>query len=105
MTPASPSVLPSITNMSVRQIAQDMGLTVEQRPISVDEIPTFDEAGCLGTAAVITPVEAITYGGKDYVYCKDGRAGPLTTELYKRLTAIQLGEAADPFGWTEIIAE
>lgn len=105
LTPASPSILPSITNLSVRQIAEDMGLTVEQRPVSVEELATFDEAGCLGTAAVITPVEAVTFRGVDHVYAKDGKAGPLTTELYRRLTAIQLGETADPYGWTEIIPE
>ena len=104
-TPASPSILPSITNMSVQQIAKDMDLKVEQRPVSVDELSSFDEAGCLGTAAVITPVEAITYRGKDFVYTKDGKAGPITMEMYKRLTAIQLGEVPDPYGWTEIISE
>jgi branched-chain amino acid aminotransferase len=50
-------------------------------------------------------VEAITYRGKDFVYVKDGKAGPITMEMYKRLTAIQLGEAPDPYGWTEIISE
>jgi branched-chain amino acid aminotransferase len=89
--------------MSVRQIAQDMGLKVEQRPVSVEELPNFGEAGCLGTAAVITPVESITYRGKDYVYAKDGKAGPITTDLYKRLTAIQWGETVDPYGWTELV--
>jgi branched-chain amino acid aminotransferase len=91
--------------MSVQQIAKDMDLKVEQRPVSVDELSSFDEAGCLGTAAVITPVEAITYRGKDFVYAKDGKAGPITMEMYKRLTAIQLGEAPDPYDWTEIISE
>jgi len=104
-TPASSSILPSITNMSVQQIAKDMDLVVEQRPVAVDELPSFDEAGCLGTAAVITPVESITYRGKDYTYARDGKAGPITRELYRRLTAIQWGEAADPYGWTEIIPE
>jgi branched-chain amino acid aminotransferase len=104
-TPASPSILPSITNMSVRQLAQDMGLTVEARPVAVDELSSFTEAGCLGTAAVITPVESITYRGQEFVYAKDGKAGPMTSELYKRLTAIQWGEAPDPYGWTEIIPE
>ncbi len=104
-TPASPSILPSITNMSVQQLAKDLGLVVEQRPVSVDELPTFNEAGCLGTAAVITPVEAITYRGKDYTYTTDGQAGPITRQLYARLTAIQWGEASDPYGWTEIIPE
>jgi branched-chain amino acid aminotransferase len=105
VTPTSPSILHSITNMSVRQIARDMGLKVEERPVALDELGTFDEAGCLGTAAVITPVEAVTHGDKEYVYVKDGKAGALTTELYERLTAIQWGEAPDPYGWTEIIPE
>lgn len=104
-TPASPSILPSITNMSVRQIAKDLDLAVETRPVGVDELAAFDEAGCLGTAAVITPVESITYRGREFVYAKDGQAGPLTTELYRRLTAIQWGEAPDPYGWTEMIPE
>ncbi len=105
ITPASPSILPSITNMSVQQIARDMGLNVEARPVSVDELPTFEEAGCLGTAAVITPVESVTYRGREYVYGERGKAGPVTTELYKRLTAIQWGESQDPYGWTEIIPD
>jgi branched-chain amino acid aminotransferase len=105
LTPASPSILPSITNMSVCRIAEDQGLIVERRPICVDELRLFSEAGCLGTAAVITPVEAVTYRDTDYVYSKDGKAGPITTELYRRLTSIQWGEAPDPYGWTEIIAD
>ncbi len=103
ITPTSPSILPSITNLSVRRIAEDMGLRVEARPVSLDELGSFREAGCLGTAAAITPVEAITHGNREFVYCKDGKAGPVTTELYKRLTSIQWGEAPDPYGWTEVI--
>jgi branched-chain amino acid aminotransferase len=105
VTPASPSILGSITNQSVQQIARDMGLSVEQRPISVSELPSFQEAGALGTAAAITPVEAITYRNTDYVYGHPGQAGPITTELYRRLSGIQSGELADPYGWTEVIAE
>ncbi len=104
-TPASPSILPSITNMSVRRIAEDIGLEVQARPVALDELGSFDEAGCLGTAAVITPVESITHRDREYAYTRDGKAGPVVTELYKRLTAIQWGEAEDPYGWTEIIPE
>lgn len=103
ITPSSPSILPSITNMSVRQLARDMGLRVEERPVSVDELATFDEAGALGTAAVITPVGAITYQDRDFVYAKDGKAGPITTALYRRLVAIQTGEAEDAHGWCEVV--
>ncbi len=105
VTPTSPSILHSITNKSVRRLARDMGLSVEERPVSVDELGSFDEAGCLGTAAVITPVESITYRGQEYVYAKDGQAGPVTARLYERLTEIQWGEAEDPYGWTEIVPE
>lgn len=105
ITPASSSILPSITNLSVRRIAEDMGLKVEQRPVSVDELSTFDEAGALGTAAIITPIEAVNYRGVDYTYCTDEKAGPVLTRLYERLLAIQTGEAEDPYGWTEIVDE
>ena len=48
ITPKSSSVLPSITNKSLRQLARDMGLEVEDRLIPVEELPTFEECGgCL----------------------------------------------------------
>ncbi len=103
VTPKSASILPSITRMSVVEIAREMGLKVEERPVSLDELGSFDEAGCLGTAAVITPVESITWGDKEYLYAKEGKAGPKVSELYRRLTAIQWGEAEDTRGWTEVI--
>ena len=99
VTPHSPSILPSVTNMSLFQLAEDMGLRPERRPILVDEIFDFKEAGCCGTAAVITPVGSITYRDKKAIYAKDGNAGPRCAELYRRLTQIQLGEVPDPHGW------
>jgi branched-chain amino acid aminotransferase len=78
---------------------------VEQRPVSVDELSTFDEAGALGTAAIITPVEAVNYRGVDHTYCREGKVGPVVTQLYERLLAIQTGEAEDIYGWTEIVDE
>jgi branched-chain amino acid aminotransferase len=103
ITPKSDSILESITRMSVIRIAEDLGMKIEHRPIDVAEIAAFDEAGCLGTAAAITPVESITRAGKEHVYTRGGKAGPKVTALYKRLLAIQLGETDDPYGWTEII--
>jgi branched-chain amino acid aminotransferase len=99
VTPASPSILPSITNKSVITLAEEMGLRPEQRPIDVEELFELVEAGCCGTAAVITPVGSITYRDRKVVYSKDGRAGRLTTELYQKLRAIQLGDAPDRYGW------
>ena len=53
---ASNSVLPSITNKSLRQLAQDLGLKVEERHIPVEELESFEECGACGTAAVISPI-------------------------------------------------
>ena len=72
VTPQSESVLPSITNMSIITLAEEMGLRPERRKIDVEEIFSFREAGCCGTAAVITPVGSITYGDRKAVYSEDG---------------------------------
>ena len=105
ITPDSPSILPSITNMCLRNLAADMGLTVEKRNIRADELGTFDEVGACGTAAVISPIKRIhdRDSGEDYLYCKDGNAGPISTKLYETLQGIQMGEIDDKFNWnTEI---
>ena len=103
VTPASPSILPSITNKSLMTLAEEMGMRPVQRPIHVDELPDFAEAGCCGTAAVITPVGSLTFQDRKIVYSKDGRPGRLSTELYQRLRAIQLGDAPDKYGWVHKI--
>ena len=103
ITPSSQSILPSVTNMSLFALAEEMGMSPERRPVEVKEIFDFTEAGCCGTAAVITPVGSITWGDRTVTYSKDGNAGPRCTELYHRLTAIQLGDAEDTHGWIRII--
>lgn len=105
ITPDSNSILPSITNMSLRTLAEDMGLIIERRHVMVDELDSFDEVGACGTAAVITPIKKIydRDSGKVYQYCKDGQAGPISTKLYKTLQGIQLGELEDKFSWNTVI--
>jgi branched-chain amino acid aminotransferase len=104
VTPDSPSVLRSITNASLRTLAPDLGYRVEHRPVPVDELERFVEAGACGTAAVITPIERIRVRGKDVVYLPEGKPGPHCTAFYRALTAIQHGDAEDQYGWTEEIA-
>ena len=59
ITPKSTSILPSITNRSLQQLALDLGLEVECRQIPEEELETFEEAGACGTAAVISPIRRI----------------------------------------------
>ena len=105
ITPESTSILPSITNKSLQELALDMGMLVERRRVPVEELSEFDEVGACGTAAVISPIAKIVDPEKDkiYTFSKDGKAGPWSTKLYNRLLAIQYGEEKDKFGWIEFI--
>lgn len=105
VTPKSESILPSITNKSLMAIAADMGMIVEQRPVAVEELATFSEAGACGTAAVISPISRIDDLDENisYVFSEVGEAGPVSKQLYDRLRAIQYGDAPDKFGWVTIV--
>ena len=105
VTPKSHSILPSITNMSLMQLAEEMGLKVERRQIAVEELGDFDEAGACGTAAIISPIGKIVVRetGKVFVFSKDGKAGPISTKLYQKLLDIQYGEEPDTHGWVTIL--
>lgn len=107
VTPKSSSILPSITNKSLMQLAEDMGLKVEQRQIPEEELATFEEAGACGTAAVISPIERIDdlENKKSYVISKDGKPGPISTKLYHHLRGIQYGTEPDVHGWTKVVIE
>ena len=105
ITPKSDSILPSITNMSLMDIARDMGIEVVQRPIAVEELAECSEAAACGTAAVCSPIGEIDDldKGIKYVMSKDGKPGPVTTRLYNHLNAIRLGETPDTHGWNTIV--
>ncbi len=107
ITPKSTSILPSITNMSLMQLAEDMGMKVERRQVEEEELATFEEAGACGTAAVISPIERIddVETGKSYVFSHDGKPGPVSTKLYTRLRDIQYGIYPDKHGWTRVVIE
>lgn len=105
ITPKSSSILPSITNRSLQQLAKDLGMEVEVRPIPEKELSTFEEAGACGTAAVISPIRKIDdlENHKSYVISKDGKPGPWSEKLYTHLRAIQYGTEPDVHGWTTVI--
>ena len=107
VTPLSDSVLPSITNKCLQEIAADLGLKVEKRPVRLEELEEFEEVGGCGTAVVINPMSHIEVKEvleeepvkKVYRFCPDGEVGPVSTRLYKTITGIQKGEIEDIHGW------
>ncbi len=105
ITPKSESILGSVTNMSLIEIAQSLGMKTERRPVPVEELATFTEAGACGTAAVISPIAKIfdPQTNAVYEYCKNGQTGEAIMKLYNKLVAIQCGDATDEFGWITIV--
>lgn len=105
ITPESESILPSITNKSLMQLAQDMGIEVERRHILLEELDEISEAAACGTAAVASPVAEIhdLDTGKKYIVSKDGNPGEITTRLYNNLRGVQMGEIEDIHGWNTIV--
>ena len=105
ITPKSSSILPSITNKSLQQIALDLGLKVEARQIPEEELATFEEAGACGTAAVISPINRIDdlEKGLQYQIAKNGESGPISTKLYTTLRNIQYGIEEDRHGWVTVL--
>lgn len=101
VTPKSPSILPSITKYSLMHIAEHyLGMAVEERPVRIDQLDQFVEAGACGTAAVIVPIGSIFHNGNLHTFYGDGKeAGPVTRQLYDTLTSIQRGEKDAPEGW------
>ena len=107
VTPLSDSVLPSITNLSLQQVAADFGMVVEKRPIPLAELAEFEEAAGCGTAVVITPMSHIDVKPvleepeitTSFRFGKDGEVGPVCSRLYQRITGIQNGEQEDVHNW------
>jgi len=102
-TPESTSILPSITNMSLCQIAKDMGMTVERRHIPVEELSTFEEVAACGTAAVVSPICEIEDRETKKLYKFGAEPGPVCTKLYHTLKGIQDGSVEDTHKWNLVI--
>ena len=96
VTPASPTILPSITRRSLAYVAEHyLGMPVEERPVPFKEVPSFSECGLCGTAAVLTPVGKIVDGENEILFS----SSETLIKLKKTLTAIQLKETDAPENW------
>lgn len=101
--PISDRILDGVTRKSVIDVAEDMGITVEVRPIKVQEIIDAAENGRLkeifgsGTAAVITRVLGFGYKENKWELPKPEK--PYADEIKQRIMDIQYNKAEDKFGW------
>lgn len=83
VSPDSPAVLPSITNKSLMQLAEDEGMTVEHRPVPFTEVASFKEVAACGTAVVMTTIKQIVKG--------DEVRGVVATNMCVAVVAVAVG--------------
>jgi len=104
-SPLHGTILDGITRRSILSLAQQMGLEIEERALTVDEIFAGIESGRLteafgtGTAVVVSPVGQFTYQGKTALLGDGKTTGEITRKLYDTLTGIQYGRLPDTQGW------
>ena len=99
VTTDSRSVLPSVTNMTLREICADEGRKVEVRHVPYEELREFAEVAACGTAVVVTPVWQIVRGNETLTLGDPEKAGPVITDLFEKVQGIQYGELPDAHGW------
>jgi len=97
------TILAGVTRESVIQLLQELGFTIEERKISIDEIvaaykeKTLLEVFGTGTAATISLIKELRY--KDFVMNFDVDKWKIAPEMKNRLSAIKEGREDDRYNW------
>ena len=98
------TILEGVTRDSVITLLKEKGITVEERPLSIDEIEAAHKAGELkeafgtGTAASIAPIYALTYHD-DKMLLPPMEEWKVANWLKQELGDIRYGRKADNHGW------
>ncbi|MBS1596824.1 MAG: branched-chain amino acid aminotransferase [Bacteroidetes bacterium] len=105
--PSSDSILDGVTRDSFITLAKQEGITVEERPVSIDELKrsfrdnTITEAFGVGTAAVATQIKLI---GIDNVHYNLPTKKESIAELLKaKLDGIRTGKIPDVNNWNKLL--
>ncbi|HEY8688874.1 MAG TPA: branched-chain amino acid aminotransferase [Chitinophagaceae bacterium] len=97
------TILDGVTRDSTIVILKELGFTVEERPLGIDEIIDAYKSDNLyeifgtGTAATISMIKELRY--KDYTMLFDVDKWKTSPEIKIRLTAIREGKVPDKYDW------
>jgi branched-chain amino acid aminotransferase len=93
------TILPGITRQSVITLAGELGIKVEERRVSVEEV--LDDAVEFfgtGTAAGVAHFGSLTHEGRTVTF-GDGKIGPRALHFLQQLKGIQFGRLPDRHDW------
>lgn len=105
--PTGDTILSGVTRDCIIQIARDLGIDVQERAVSVDEVRTGIQSGTIteafgvGTAASVAPIQTISIDGEDHSLSV--HEGCTMFTLKQRLNDIRFGRTADQHGWMTIV--
>ena len=107
------TILPGVTRQSILDLARAWGeFEVVERKFTMPEVVAAAKEGRLleafgaGTAAVVSPVKAISYEGKEIaVPVGEGGAGPLTARFWSTLLDVQYGRVPGPDPSWSVVCE
>lgn len=108
-SPLHGTILDGITRRSILTLAKGMGLEIEERALSIDEIFEGAQSGRLteafgtGTAVVVSPVGQFTFQDRTVTLGDGQTTGEVTQKLYDTLTGIQYGRLPDEHNWITVL--
>ena len=94
ITPKTDFCLNGITRQSVIEIAQNLGIEVQEKDLLFDELVNADEAFFSGTAVEITPITNL-----DKSDIGEGLRGPVTEMLQSKYSEIVCGKDVNYSEW------
>ena len=100
ITPKTDHCLNGITRQSVIKIASDLGLNVEEKDVTYEELVQSDEVFFSGTAVEITPISKI-----DNVLIGSGSIGPVTEKLQNLYSDIVTGKNELYKDWLSLVSD
>lgn len=107
--PATETILNGVTRRSILQVAQDMGIEVEERPIPVTEVVEGLKSGAIkemfgcGTAVVVMNYKLVGHKDQNFELPMLPAEQSIALRIKERLTQIQKGKVTDPYGWVTVL--
>lgn len=93
-TPTSDDILKGITRDTIFELAKELGIETEVRPVDRTELYLVDEAFYCGTGAQVSPI--VNIDNRDL---GDGKVGPISTKLQDLYFDVVCGKVAKFKKW------